>query len=319
MENNTEDKIWCVYIHRNKINNKVYIGITSKQPEERWGINGHNYPEKSQPVIYNAIQKYGWDNFEHIIFMDNIDEKKAKHIERLLIAMYKTNCTKYNNPSYGYNMTDGGDGARGRVCSDETRNKIRIANSNPSEETRQKMRDAAQNRSEETCQKISEAAKKRLANPENHPMYGRNHTEETKEKIGEKARERFATPENNPFYGKHHTEESKKKIGDGHRNPPEKTRQKMSDSAKKRCTEEWRQKMSKLASKNNVAENNPNAKSVYQYSPEWELIKMWSTGKAVAEEFNVNTSTVSGTWLKNPSRLYRGFHWSLLEYATGDI
>ena len=23
--------------------------------------------------------------------------------------------------------------------------------------------------------------------------------------------------------------------------------------------------------------------------------------------------TVSGIWLKNPTRLYRGFHWSLLE------
>ena len=297
------DCCWCVYIHRNKVNNKVYIGITSKYPEERWGVNGSNYRNK-QTVFYRAIQKYGWDNFEHIIFMDNLNEYQAKHIEKLLIALYRTNCTKYKNPDMGYNMTDGGDGVVGMVYSPETRQRLSYL---------------ASNRSEETRQKISEAAKERLANPENHPMYGKNHTEETKEKIGEKTRDRFKVPENNPMYGKKHTEESKKKIGDGHRNPPLKTRNKMSDSAKKRCTDEWKQKMSELASKNNKGDNNPNAKKIYQYSPDWELIKIWGTGKAVATEFNVNTSTVSGLWLKNPDRLYRGFHWSLLEYTFENV
>lgn len=296
----TGDCNWCVYIHRNKLNNKAYIGITSKHPEERWGTNGCNYREK-QAVFYNAINKYGWDEFEHVIFMDHLSEHQAKHIEKLLIALYQTNCTKYKTPEIGYNMTDGGDGVVGIVYS---------------KEARQRLSYLASHRSEETRQKISNAAKERLSNPENHPMYGKQHTEETKEKMSEKARERFAVPENNPFYGKQHTEESKKKIGDGHRDPPPETRKKMSDSAKKRCTEEWKQKMSELASANNKAENNPNAKSIYQYSPEWELIKVWGTGKAVATEFNVNTSTVSGLWLKNPNRLYRGFHWSLLEYTT---
>ena len=294
---------WCVYIHRNKINNKSYIGITSKRPEERWGVNGSNYRNK-QTVFYKAINKYGWDGFEHIIFMDNLNEHQAKHVEKLLIALYQTNCTKYKNPEMGYNMTDGGDGVVGIVYSSETRQRLSYL---------------ASNRSEETRQKISDAAKERLANPENHPMYGKNHTEETKEKIGEKARERFKVPENNPMYGKKHTEESKKKIGDGHRNPTCETRNKMSASAKKRCTDEWRQKMSELSSKNNQGDKNPNAKKIYQYSPDWELIKIWGTGKEVATEFHVNKSTVSGLWLKNPDRLYRGFHWSLLECITKEL
>lgn len=49
--------MYTVYQHKNKINNKVYIGITKQIPEKRWGINGYNY--KTSPHFYSAIQKYG--------------------------------------------------------------------------------------------------------------------------------------------------------------------------------------------------------------------------------------------------------------------
>lgn len=52
---------YIVYIHTNKINQKKYVGITSKTPERRWGINGCNY--KDCPAFWNAIQKYGWEEF----------------------------------------------------------------------------------------------------------------------------------------------------------------------------------------------------------------------------------------------------------------
>lgn len=133
---------WIVYIHTNKINNKVYIGITSATPYERWGANGCNYQKRQQPVFASAIKKYGWDNFDHIIFAENLTEDEAKHMETLLIALYKSNCRRYKNPTYGYNMTDGGDGHKGYSPSEETRKKISEANSNPSEETRRKMREA---------------------------------------------------------------------------------------------------------------------------------------------------------------------------------
>ena len=38
---------------------------------------------------------------------------------------------------------------------------------------------------EEACKKISDKAKVRLANPENHPMFGKHQSEETKRKISE--------------------------------------------------------------------------------------------------------------------------------------
>ena len=53
--------MYIVYQHKNKINGKVYIGITMQDPERRWR-HGEGY--KSSPHFYAAIQKYGWDNFE---------------------------------------------------------------------------------------------------------------------------------------------------------------------------------------------------------------------------------------------------------------
>ena len=91
------ERNWCVYIHTNKHNNKAYIGITSQKPEYRWGINGSRYLKKDnngayiQPAFARAINKYpDWDNdWEHIIFADCLLEEEAKHMEVLLISLYK--------------------------------------------------------------------------------------------------------------------------------------------------------------------------------------------------------------------------------------
>ena len=68
-----------VYKHTNLINHKSYIGITSQKCENRWGINGKGY--ELQPKFYHAIQKYGWDNFQHDILYTNLDKETALKIE----------------------------------------------------------------------------------------------------------------------------------------------------------------------------------------------------------------------------------------------
>lgn len=72
MENNT----YTVYMHINKINNKKYIGITKNKLTRRWKSNGVGY--KTSTLFWNAIQKYGWDNFEHEIIETGISQDKAK-------------------------------------------------------------------------------------------------------------------------------------------------------------------------------------------------------------------------------------------------
>jgi predicted GIY-YIG superfamily endonuclease len=40
------EKLWCVYMHKNKTNGKVYIGITSRDVKDRWGLDGSGYGEQ---------------------------------------------------------------------------------------------------------------------------------------------------------------------------------------------------------------------------------------------------------------------------------
>ena len=114
MEQTNEERNYLVYMHVNKSNNKVYIGITAKLPHQRWGLNGHNY-KTGQTAFFRALKKYpDWDNdWEHMVLKQNLTKDEACNAEVELIAQYKSNCCKYQNPSYGYNMTDGGEGRNG--------------------------------------------------------------------------------------------------------------------------------------------------------------------------------------------------------------
>lgn len=103
-----------VYIHRNKINNKVYVGQTYNL-YERWRCNGKNYFNSIK--FYNAILKYGWDNFTHEIICDNLSQEAADILEKELII-------KYNSIKNGYNIKSGG--YRGEL-SEESLKKMSIS------------------------------------------------------------------------------------------------------------------------------------------------------------------------------------------------
>ncbi len=124
-----DEKIWTVYMHINKANQKVYVGITSKKPEERWGKDGIQYKQKPQRAFRAALNKYpDWENdWGHIICAERLTEIEAKNMEIELIALYKSNCCRYKNPSFGYNMTDGGDGSVGFKQTEEAKEKTRQA------------------------------------------------------------------------------------------------------------------------------------------------------------------------------------------------
>lgn len=152
--------MYIVYQHKNKINGKVYIGITMQEPEQRWR-HGEGY--KSSPHFYAAIQKYGWDNFEHNILYQNLTKEEACKKEQELIAKYNS-----MDREFGYNSTSGGDIF---TMNKETKQKISQAlmgNKNGlghpcSEEKKKKISEAQKGRhlTEEHKQKLSEAAKKR--------------------------------------------------------------------------------------------------------------------------------------------------------------
>ena len=95
------ENTYSVYCHMNKMNGKRYVGITKDKPVDRWGKDGNGY--KTQ-VFGRAIEKYGWDNFEHKILFENLSKKEAENKEIELIAFYQS-----NKPDYGYNVSGGGN------------------------------------------------------------------------------------------------------------------------------------------------------------------------------------------------------------------
>lgn len=179
---------FCVYIHTAP-NGKRYVGITKQDVERRWR-GGLGY--KRNRHFFDAIVKYGWDNFSHEIYAKNLSQKVAENIEVELIAHYKA-----NDRRYGYNHTDGGDGTKGFTPSEESRAKMSISRS------------------------------------------------------GEK----------NFWYGK---------------NIPEYAKKKMSESRKRLCENPETLVMMRRV--------NPNKKTVYQYSPEGTLIKVWESARQAEKE-----------------------------------
>lgn len=105
---------YIVYLHINKTNNKVYVGITrfTKNPNRRWR-NGIGYKETS--LIYKAALKYGWGTFSHVILCKTTKER-ACLLEQSLIKLYKSR-------GLSYNIGLGGEGAES--FSDETKEKLK--------------------------------------------------------------------------------------------------------------------------------------------------------------------------------------------------
>lgn len=101
-----ENGPFYVYAHINKINGKIYIGISKrKNPNQRWK-NGKGYDYNWH--FNSAIEKYGWDNFEHQIIASNLTEEEASNMEKLLIKKFDS-----TNRQFGYNFADGGYNNRG--------------------------------------------------------------------------------------------------------------------------------------------------------------------------------------------------------------
>lgn len=139
---------YFVYKHTNLVNGKVYIGITSRLPEKRWGRNGCNY--RSNHHFYNAILKYGWDSsFSHEILYSGLTKENAEEYERDLIRHFNS-----ANPEYGYNIALGGNSV-GKM-SDATKKKISASNKGKRRtlEQRKKMSDIAKESSLERSERF---------------------------------------------------------------------------------------------------------------------------------------------------------------------
>lgn len=95
-----DERRYIVYCHINLINGKKYFGLTKNDINQRYH-SGYGYT--GCPFFYNAIAKYGWDNFLHVVFVNNLTREEAERAERYYIDFFDT-----RNPEKGYNIQRGG-------------------------------------------------------------------------------------------------------------------------------------------------------------------------------------------------------------------
>ena len=136
---------YCVYRHTSP-NGKMYVGVTRGTTKQRWK-SGSGY--KRQPRFYNAIQKYGWDNFKHEVLMEGLTRQQASLAERLFIGYWRL-----TERECGYNLSAGG-----------------VDFWEHSEETKRKLSELHKGKNNPMYGRTGALA----------PMYGKHHTEESKE------------------------------------------------------------------------------------------------------------------------------------------
>ena len=104
MAKKRKNEICGIYKIENKINKKIYIGL-SKAIYKRW--DDHKYylrHHKHQNThLQRAWDKYGEDNFEFSV-VEEVPEENLEETERKYISMYKS-----NDYDKGYNNSDGGE------------------------------------------------------------------------------------------------------------------------------------------------------------------------------------------------------------------
>ena len=157
----------------NKINGKIYIGLTTRSIEKR--LEEHRTGRSiACRAIYNAIKFHGWENFETDWY--ECPDEDLNFDEELLVREMETLAPR------GYNLREGG-GGNGKM-SEETKQKCSEAKRGENNywygkthgyNTKQKMSKSQCGRThtDESKQKMSEL---RLGKP---------HGEETKQKMSE--------------------------------------------------------------------------------------------------------------------------------------
>ena len=220
---------YTVYVHITP-NDKLYIGITCQSIHSRWQRDGYGYNKCT--LFWRAIQKYGWDNIKHIVLLENLSKEVACECEKYLIAKYKA-----NDPNYGYNLTNGGEGISGYHLTPE---QIEVCRKNSTGrkhtmESRRLMSEKQKGRviTDEMRKNMSLAHKGKPAHNKGVPM-----SEEQKHKL---ALAKIGTKGN---HTQPHSEETKRKISESSKGRivSQETREKL----RQRALEQWkRQKLIK--------------------------------------------------------------------------
>jgi len=108
-----------VYKATNKLNGKMYIGITTRMLCQRKAKHFYSARTRTNECTHfcNAIRKYGEDVFEWSIIEENIEDFNE------LLAREQYYIKKYNSVEDGYNLSYGGKGSYGYKWNEEDKAK----------------------------------------------------------------------------------------------------------------------------------------------------------------------------------------------------
>lgn len=86
-KNETQDRRYKVYVLTNIVNGKQYVCRTGQSLRSRFN-NGEGYRNN---YIYNDIQKYGWDKFQHELIKDGLTKDESCELEKEMIKNFVPN------------------------------------------------------------------------------------------------------------------------------------------------------------------------------------------------------------------------------------
>lgn len=199
----------CIYKITNKINGKIYIGLTIRSFKSRISNHKNNFIKNKYPgiALYKAFKKYGYENFESSIIVEgDFNKKLLVELEKHYIRLHNSYAGVGNK---GYNLTTGGEGGENKIITIESRVKMSIAQKNklyrpsresiekcklsrawykPTEETKRKIGDfhRGRERSKEYRNKISKTLQGHSYNK------GIIKSEEHRKKLSEATKNLFA-------------------------------------------------------------------------------------------------------------------------------
>ena len=293
----------CIYMYVNKINNKKYIGQTTRCIYDRHRqhmTDCYNENKKCyNHPFYRAVRKYTIENFEIIILKQNLTNQCLLNLfECYYIKKYNTMI----NGGYGYNVSDGGSNGN-----------------NFAGKTKEEM--------SEIKKRMSDNNWLKNGSKEIHPMYGKHHSEGTKEKISKKHKGKQLTNEHkkktsNTLNSRTEQEkrEWKNKIKSTWQLKSEneineiKKRMSMINSGEnnywfgKHHTEETKKKLSEA----NSGIKHPKTVIVVQLDKNMNLIKIWNYIKEIELEKGWCASAIGATCRGKQKTAY-GFNWMYFE------
>lgn len=289
----------CIYMYKNVVNGKAYIGKAKdlKERHKQHMSAAYNPKAKSYGYAFKcAIRKYGIDSFELVILAHDLetDEEMSKQ-EKFFIEKYKTLTNVIGN--HGYNIALGGEGGDTYSCqTDERKKEILEKRAKTMDEKTEEEKEwekqqksirakrMYEERDEEVeqtrCEKISEAWSKKTfeekqqftkAMQDSSRKAYDSLTDEEKAERKQRQKQGMMKRTEEAQKEKTYTERGQQQVGEA--NP----------FYGKHHTEETKRKHSERMKGRYAGANNPTARKVVQMTLDGEVIKIWDTIKEAKE------------------------------------